>query len=431
MKKLMIMAVAAFCSASAFAQNPDALKQIKKAKTADEVNALISTNTASMTAVENAQAYNKLVEVIKKEVDAAKAQVDENQVLEQAGQAAKNTVDIQAFYANVLKVINAGITCDKYDVQPNDKGKVSPKFRDKNAEYLYSLRNYMINAGEDERNAGRTAEAVKFYDAYITTGTSDMFTKEKARIEGIMKTNAKLSGQDADAVVLDPYMDQILNLAIYCAYTNKDYTSALKFNDVLAKSSDKKVAEEALGQKAALIIETAKTHADSLACLTQIEELYSQNPGNKNVFSSMASLYGSLDQREKMDAAINTYNQQYPDNFIAWALKGQNEMQDKNFDAAVTSFEHALKSSNAETHQKALVNTFIGNCLYQKAVAVEGNDVDQTNLVKKAMPYFETARELDPDQKAANWGYLLYNCYYHVYGEKDAKTQELKSMLGY
>ena len=44
------------------------------------------------------------------------------------------------------------------------------------------------------------------------------------------------------------------------------------------------------------------------------------------------------------------------------------------------------------------------------------------------MPYLEKAREIDPERERANWAYPLYQCYYNIYGEDDAKTKEVEAL---
>lgn len=83
MKKIMLMAATVMMSLAANAQNPDGLKKVMSASNYSEANGLLKTVAATMTNVEKAKAYNKLVDLAitestKAEEGAVKAQLAQN-----------------------------------------------------------------------------------------------------------------------------------------------------------------------------------------------------------------------------------------------------------------------------------------------------------------------------------------------------------------
>ena len=94
-------------------------------------------------------------------------------------------------------------------------------------------------------------------------------------------------------------------------------------------------------------------------------------------------------------------------------------MNESKWDEAIADFKKA-----AAVKDDALVLTWLGFCLTNKAADL-ANVADQKPLVEETKDCLEKARQLDPNQKRANWRYLLYRTYYNLYGENDARTKEL------
>ncbi len=415
MKKIMIMALVAMFTTTAFAQNPEALKQIKKAKTAEEAQSLIDANTASMTAAENAQAYNKLVDIYMKDVTEEETEIQAAELEKQMGQEPKENVDLATYYKNVEGAIKAALMCDKYDVEPNEKGKVSPKYQRSNGERLFTTRVQLINAAQAAQQNDDSKKAGELYALYVTTGKSPIFAEQIAAI-------AKASPDG----VGDPYISEVARVGALIAAQEGDIDNALKMTEVMLEDPTKE--EDALSLKMYFMGRNLENHADSLRCLDEFKALYERYPQNEDIFSQLAQMYGNLGQTDEQKAVIDKALQVNPSSFAALAMRGQMEMNSQEYDAAISDFEKALACPSEDT-QKALVDTFIGFCYSQKAAQVEIYE-QQLDILRQAIPYLEKARELDPNRERANWAYPLYQGYYIIKGEDDPATLELKSMLG-
>jgi tetratricopeptide (TPR) repeat protein len=114
-----------------------------------------------------------------------------------------------------------------------------------------------------------------------------------------------------------------------------------------------------------------------------------------------------------------------PNNHTAWALKGQNEMNNLDYDNAIASFKKACEIDGTNP----VVLTYLGFCMNSKAAGIEGNIPAQKELYKESMTYLERARDIDPDRLKANWAYPLYQCYYINYSANDPRTKEMESLL--
>ena len=395
MKKFFIMAMLAVAATSTYAQD---IKSVLKAKDYAEAQSQLNSCLSSLSNEEKAKAYNKLVELSMQKVNKENSTIVENQALQQMGQQAK-PVDMQGFYTSLTNALNAAQECDKYDQMPNAKGKVSPKFHKKNQATLWTLRTQLINAGQDCLKNDDNKGALAYYAAYVESGNSSLFAD-------MDKTKAP-----------DTYLGEVARVASVIAFQEKDMETANKYCDVALK--DTASYKDALNLKMAMMQQQMKTKEDSVKCLKTFEELYANDKNNESIFTNLATLYGNLGMKAEQDKCIQERLAADPKCFVAWAVKGQAEMNASKWDEAIADFKKAI-----EIKPSALVMTWMGYCNNNKAANLQ--DVNQQKvLLAETEKYLEKAKELDPEQKEANWKYLLYNTYYVLYGADDARTKSV------
>lgn len=395
MKKFFIMAMLAVAATSTYAQD---IKSVLKAKDYAEAQSQLNSCLSSLSNEEKAKAYNKLVELSMQKVNKENSTIVENQALQQMGQQAK-PVDMQGFYTSLTNALNAAQECDKYDQMPNAKGKVSPKFHKKNQATLWTLRPQLINAGQDCLQKDDNKGALAYYAAYVESGNSSLFAD-------MDKTKAP-----------DTYLGEVARVASVIAFQEKDMATANKYCDVALK--DTASYKDALNLKMAMMQQQMKTKEDSVKCLKTFEELYANDKNNESIFTNLATLYGNLGRKAEQDKCIQERLAADPKCFVAWAVKGQAEMNASKWDEAIADFKKAI-----EIKPSALVMTWMGYCNNNKAANLQ--DVNQQKvLLAETEKYLEKAKELDPEQKEANWKYLLYNTYYVLYGADDARTKSV------
>lgn len=395
MKKFFIMAMLAVAATSTYAQD---IKSVLKAKDYAEAQSQLNSCLSSLSNEEKAKAYNKLVELSMHKVNKENSTIVENQALQQMGQQAK-PVDMQGFYTSLTNALNAAQECDKYDQMPNAKGKVSPKFHKKNQATLWTLRTQLINAGQDCLQKDDNKGALAYYAAYVESGNSSLFAD-------MDKTKAP-----------DTYLGEVARVASVIAFQEKDMETANKYCDVALK--DTASYKDALNLKMAMMQQQMKTKEDSVKCLKTFEELYANDKNNESIFTNLATLYGNLGMKAEQDKCIQERLAADPKCFVAWAVKGQAEMNASKWDEAIADFKKAI-----EIKPSALVMTWMGYCNNNKAANLQ--DVKQQKvLLAETEKYLEKAKELDPEQKEANWKYLLYNTYYVLYGADDARTKSV------
>lgn len=406
MKKIMFAALMMFATSTAFAADSDALKSILKSKNYAEAAAMLKSSVSQLASdAERAKAYNHLVQLAMEKFDKEAAVEIANVALEQTGKANEVTpYDTVGYYEAAYNALVNAIECDKYDYMPDAKGKVKPKFREANLPRVANARIQLVNAGQREAQHGNEEGVLKYWGMFLDTEDSEFLsTIDKSNEAGFFGQVAYFTGLYANQA--------------------KQTERALKYLDMAMK--DPEQAKEAQAQKFAISQSNLKTQADSLKFIDELKAFYAENPDNEAAFGTLCNLYSNMGKKDEVMTLINDKISRTPNNYTAWALKGQTEMNDQNYIAAIESFKKAVDIDDTNP----IVLTYLGFCMNNRAAEIEGDIPAQKALYKESMGYLEKAKSLDPDRMKANWAYPLYQCYYINYSANDPRTKELEEML--
>lgn len=398
MKKIMFMAAAAFMTTAAMAQNPDGLKQVLAAKDYQEAAKLVEGAASSMTAEEKAKAYNKIVDLA---VD--KYNKEQNIVLTNQVTKKNDPYDKVGMYAAAMAALEAANECDRFDQMPNDKGKVKAKFRKSNALRLVPVRNAMINAGQDLYNEKDFTTATKAFGLYIDSKSYPLFS------EGGLPE--------------DQYYGQIAYFASLSAYNDQNFVAASKYAE--EAQADTAVANDALDIMVLSMKAQLKTKEDSLKYLGEIKRLYDKNKSNERFFSLLTEYYSSVGDKDAKNSLIASQVAANPDSKMAWALKGESDMGDSNWDGAIEAYKKSLEID--PTFIQVRFNLAL--CLNNKAITLKeannGNLNDEAKaLLQESIKNLNDVKKADPNREMVNWAYTLYQAYYLIGDEANAKEVE-------
>lgn len=396
MKKIMILALMVVATTTAFAQD-DVVKQIMKLKDYNEAAAQVNANLNGMTSEEKAQCYNKLVslslEVVNKEANS------------------ENPSD--EFFVALYNAFENAQLCEKYDQQPNSKGKVKPRFHNNNSERLFPLRWQLINAGIRKQQAKDDLGALNFFGTYVNTGIGQL--------------SPLFAEQDNSA---DTNITNMAYWAGYHGYLAGKYDEANLYADIAL--ADPELGKEALLVKLAVAEKTLKTRNDSIEYTKTLEGIYAADKSNDLVFSTLAGFYTSLGMTTEQEVLFEEKLKTDPNNFTVWVNRGETAERNEKIDEAINCYKKAIITQP----DNVALQRQLGICLFNRAAEAEEKAGGKTGRAPKAaleqiMPVYEEARvhlekakELDPSQKEVKWGYALYRCYYRLFGMDDARTKQ-------
>ena len=404
MKKIFMMALMAVAATTAFAQD----NLVKEAKSLfssgklDEAAAKLAPALTSAETKDKAAAWNLMNDI------KFKAYQDEFQKF-----ALHQNYNTDRMINSLVEGFNAAEECEKYDVQPNEKGKVKIRFRKSNATRYIQERQWMYNGGVLQYQAENKPGAIKAWGKYIESAKSPLFQ------EMTMPADTLLS-------------DAAYNTALL-AYQEKDYNTAKKYAEIATSFPDKE--DDAINMKLFIQKETAQTKADSLAYLAELKRLHAAKPDKDQYFNLLQEYYSRANDDVALKAWALEETKINANNKMAWALLGEAEMNTEHWDEAIVAFKKAAEID--PTWIPVVFNT--GVCLNSKAIALQDELMDKKTMniskdnlekvkavLRDAQVYLEKTRELDPNHETTHWVYPLYRIYYTL-GDK-AKMAELEAI---
>ena len=402
MKKIFMMAIALMASTMTFAGDSDALKAIMKSKDYAEASQLLKQNLAQLaSSAEKAKAYNHLVDLAMNKVTNETGTIAENQLAAQMGSDKVKAYDTLGLADGICNAIENAIECNKYDQQPDAKGRVKPKFDEKNAARIWAVRPNLVNIGQTEAQKGNDAGVLKYWGAFTDAGEDPFFAA-------------------CDHNAEKDYFGQVAFFAGRYAYQAGQMDRANKYFEVAKRDPQQKA--DAVNFQLYAMRQSLKTKADSVAYINQLKQMYDKEPENDVILDGINAMYEGMKDKEAQAAFLDAHLAKYPNSFTALANKG---LMAVNANNAEEGAKWLRKASEAKP-DNAVVWTYLGACLS----VLGANATDQAAGQKyydEAIVAFDKAKELDPTKSLANWGYNRYQAYYGRYGADDPKTKQAEA----
>ena len=410
MKKIMMMAMMAAATATAFAQS-EVVKNAKKFFDKGQLEEALQAVQPALnegTDADKATAWNIVSEVYYKKFSDI-----QDLMLKEKVKPTGATIDEKTMNESVMKALEAAMKCDEFDNMPNEKGKVKPRFRQASQQKYPNARLNCINAGQWFYNQKNYKDAFKAFAMYVNSGDSPMF-------EGID--------------LKDQYKNEIAYYASLSAYQDKDYPNVVKYAQIAAKDTAK--AKDATEILVFSKKETMKTEQDTLEYIAMLKDASQKFPEDQRYSAWIGDYYLNSGKTAELSAWADAEIAKNPEDKFAHVFKGEALRNQEKYDEAVECYKKAFEldpSYLAAAYQA-------GVCLNSKAIKLKDDlsdkktgrlTVDNANKIKAvlndAKTYLEKVRELDPDHEQVNWVYALYQLYYNL-GDK-AKADELEKML--
>lgn len=411
MKKIMMMAMMAVTT-TAFAQS-DVVKNAKKLLDKGDVEEAIKAVQPALnegTAEDKAAAWNLLSAAQYKKFSDIQGVKLENQLKQ-----TNNPVDEPAMHNAAIASLEAALKCDEYDNQPNEKGKVKPKYRAENQKTYQNGRLQCINAGQYLYQEKDYAGAFKAFALYVDSGDSPLFT-----------------GIDMSK---DQYKNEVAYFASLSAYQAKDYANVIKYAQIAAQDTAK--AKDATEILVFSKRETMKTPQDTLEYVDMLKEACQKFPEDTRYSAWIGDYYLNSNKTDELLKWAESEIAKNPGDKFGYTYKGEALRMTGKFDEAVECYKKAFEID--PTYIAAAYQA--GVSLNSKAIEMKDQladkktgklTVENANKIKAilsdAKVYLEKVRELDPDRKTVNWAYALYQMYYSL-GDNE-KASELESLVG-
>ncbi len=408
---MMMMALMAAAATTAFAQ--DALvKEAKKLMGKGEFDQAAQTLAPALTSSETLDkkgAWNLQSEIMHGKFSAIQTKQIESNV-------SKNPYDTLGLHTAAIATWEAVLKCDELDQQPDEKGKVKLKYRAAAQTKYKTFGIALVQAGQYFYQDKKDNEnAIKAWKYYLDMKNTPIF----AEVKDFPK---------------DPFYYDIAYYASILAYQMHNYPEAEKFATLTAEDPSK--AGEAMEIMLFSKKESMKTQEDSVAYVKMLKDLHKEDPSEARYFNLLMDYYSHANNVSAMKAWADEEVALDPQNKMAWAVKGEVQMNQSEWDAAVESYKKAIEID--PEFVQCVFNA--GVCLNSKAIGLKDQLADKnTGGLKKedadkvkailadALTFLERARELDPDSEKVKWAYPLYQIYYAL--ENKEKADEMEKLL--
>lgn len=408
MRKLMMMALMATAATTAFAQDAlvkEAKKLAAKGEYAEAVKVITPALESSET-LDKAAAWHQYSDIF---------YAQHSGIAETAAKSAitKETYDTLTMQRSAVNAWEAALKCDEYDMQPNEKGKVKPRFRSESQNRYKNFGVQLVQAGQSEYQKKNSEAALKAWKLYCDMKNTSIF----AEVADFPK---------------DPFFYDITYYVAFLSYQAKDFDAAEKFAKLTAENPDKvdDANEILLFSKK----DNMKTKEDSVAYVAMVKELHKAQPQQDRYFNLLMDYYARANDAKAMGEWLEEETVVNPNNSMVWALKGEAKMNEEKWEEAIADYDKAIEIK--PDFVQCIFNA--GRCYYSSAMDLQTKLADKNGMItnenrgkvveviKKAEGYYVRAKELDPDRTSCNWAYPLYQIYYFL--KDDAKMKEIEAI---
>lgn len=304
----------------------------------------------------------------------------------------KNNPDTAGLFLNARKMFLVYEDYDRIDASPDRRGKVSPKYRKKHAEFLIPFRKNIYSGGMFFVGKQNFAEAYNMFDTYVDCGKDSLFTGYS-----FMENDSR--------------MPLAIYMALYSAYKIKDTGKTLKYIDMALADTIK------LDNKLQYVAETYTALKDTSKLVATLIRGFDTYPKTMYYFPRLFKYYFNIckDMEKSLQLtdralAVDSTNMVFL--FARSSLMLELGRYDECLDIS-----KSLISRN-DTLAEPYLNA--GLCFYNQAVKID-NSIEMSrkqkprllSLYRSALPYIQKYRALMPDDKQ-RWGLPLYTIYLNL-----------------
>ena len=306
--------------------------------------------------------------------------------------------DTLTMYNSILKMFEYFVKCDELSEVPNEKGKIKNKYRRANSASMLTERPNLINGGIEAFNKHNSAEALKFFGAYVESASYPMLNEKVSIVES------------------DTLLPQIAYYALLAASNTENQDAVIKYAPAAIKD------KENGGVAMQILSEAYKATGDTAQWIKSLQDGIVKFPENQYFFANLVDYFSGSNQPEKAMDFADSMLAKEPSNKLYLYVKAYLLHNMKDYDKAIEYYQKtiAADSEYAEAYSNLGLVLLMKAQEISDAASTDINDSkyasDQATIktmYQEALPYYEKARALRPDQKDL-WAPGLYRIYYNL-----------------
>ena len=326
--------------------------------------------------------------------------------------------DMPRMYNSLVKMFEYYLKCDDVEQAGVANGTVKKaKLRKKNAENLLKVRTNLSNGGVEAFNANDYEGAQKYFGLFVDVVDHPMFADQAAALKADTLNTLFANYAAMAAGMRDP----------------KDVASVIKYGNI-----GKENASE--GWRALMFMAEVygnKESGDSIKWLETIKEGAQRFPEQDFFVGNIMDYYL---QRGMVDEGLAQIDQLLASNEKPYFLyvKGVLLYEKKDYEAAHAALDKVIAAGGdlaAEAYaKKGDIYFFPAQKIVEENSALNiddpkynSNEAKIKEAYEQAKPFYEKAKELEPDNKTI-WGQMLLRIYWTL---NKAEYEALEKELGY
>lgn len=314
----------------------------------------------------------------------------------------KQQYDTASLFITNHRMFLAYEAMDSIDALPNNKGKVEPKFRKRNAAYLDGYRMNLYNGGIYFIAKQKYSTAFDMLDAYINSAYQPLFSAYKYDIKSKYALSAAY-------------------LATLCGIKLSDNALALKH----AKEALQYIpGRENTMQSLANIYNNMK---DIVRYKETLKQGIKEFPKSEYFFTRLVDLYNNANKTDSALYVVDKCLENDSLNTLFLYAKSTIMLNTGNYDNCIYISDKliSLNDSTSEAYYNAGV-AFLNKAFEAEKKASKKSKPTITKFYKNSLEYMERYRALAPNQKD-KWAPALYNIYLNLNMGK--KFEEITKIL--
>ena len=326
--------------------------------------------------------------------------------------------DMPKMYNAMMKMFEYYLKCDEVEQAGVANGTVKKaKLRKKNAEVLLSVRGNLANGGVEAFNVNNYEEAQKYFGMFVDVVENPMFADKAAELKADTLNALYANYATMAAGLRDP----------------KDVASVIKYGNIGKESNSE-------GWRALMFMAEVygdKEKGDSIKWLETIKEGAQRFPDQDFFVGNIMDYYL---QRGMVDEGLAQIDQLLAANEkpYFWYVKGVLLYEKKDYAAANDALDKVIAAGGelaAEAYaKKGDIYFFPAQKIVEENSALSiddpkynANEAKIKEAYEQAKPFYEKAKELEPDNQQI-WGQMLLRIYWTL---NKAEYEALEKELGY
>lgn len=357
-----------------------AMDQVKKGQSLSQAQASMEKLLKDSVNRGNKKVWNILYEAVKKQYE----QGNEKLYLKQSYDTA------QLFnLTRQLFVVAQGM--DSLEMIPDGKGKVHLEYRKAHSEYLDVIKPNLYSGGLWFVRKQKFHDAYQLLDQYLQCASLPLFKKYGYRQS-------------------DKLMPTVAYWAVYCGYKLKDAKATLHHSYEALKDTAH------YNYMLQFLAETYKLEKDTTRYLNSLKEGFEHAPDFPFFFPRLIEHYVAENQLDSAMVIANKALAIHPDNSTYLFAKSSLLLNQGKNQESIAISEKLIQQK--DTIPDAFLN--MGLAYFNMAVELDKNTQlsrkkhqEINNYYRKAMPYLQTYRNLEP-KETSKWALPLYTIYLNL-----------------